>query len=109
MRTEPGQQIHQCRCAICQAGNDPATAQYHHQVNLLLSRLNEPQRRWYVGVLSQQPDSPSDRQLAEMTGLDEKTIRRGRSELEGGLSDLPPDRQRRAGGGRPRAEKKTRS
>jgi hypothetical protein len=73
----------------------------------LLSRLNEPQRRWYVGVLSQQPDSPSDRQLAEITGLDEKTIQRGRRELEEGLSDLPADRQRRAGGGRPRAEKKT--
>ena len=109
MTTEPEQQIHQCECAICQAGNDPATVQYHHQVNLFLSRLNEPQRRWYVGVLSQQPDSPSDCQLAEITGLDEKTIRRGRRELEGGLSDLSPDQQRRAGGGRLRAEKKTRS
>jgi hypothetical protein len=78
-------------------------------MNLLLSRLNEPQRRWYVGVLSQQPDSPSDRQLAEITGLDEKTIRRGRRELEEGLSDVPVDRQRQAGGGRPRAEKKTRN
>lgn len=109
MTNEPEQQIHQCECAICQAGNDPATAQYHHQVNLLLSRLNEPQRRWYAGVLSQQPESSSDRQLAEITGLDEKTIRRGRRELEGELSDLPSGRQRRAGGGRRRAEKKTRS
>lgn len=109
MTKEAEEQIHQCECAICQVGNDPATMQYHQQVNLLLSRLNEPQRRWYVGVLSQQPDSPSDRQLAEITGLEEKTIRRGRSELEGGLNDLPPDRQRRTGGGRPRAEKKTRS
>lgn len=109
MTTEAEQQIHQCECAICQTGNDPATAQYHRQVNLLLSRLNEPQRRWYAGVLSQQPDSPSDRLLAEITGLDEKTIRRGRRELASGLSDLPPNRQRQAGGGRPRAEKKTRS
>jgi hypothetical protein len=83
--------------------------QYHHQMNLLLSRLNEPQRRWYVGVLSQQPDSPSDCHLTEITGLDEKTIRRGRKELEEGLGDLPTDRQRRVGGGRPRAEKKTRN
>lgn len=107
MTVEPEHQIHQCECAICQAGNDPATVQYHHQMNLLLSRLNEPQRRWYVGVLSQQPDSPSDCHLAEITGLDEKTIRRGRRELEEGLSDLPTGRQRRTGGGRPRAEKKT--
>jgi len=109
MTTKPEQQIQQCGCAICRAGNDPVTTQYHHQVNLLLSRLNEPQRRWYAGVLSQQPDSPSDGQLAEITGLDEKTIRRGRRELADGLGNLPPDRQRQAGGGRPRAEKKTRS
>ncbi len=85
------------------------TTHYHQQVNLLLSRLNEPQRRWYAGVLSQEPDSPSDRRLAEITGLDEKTIRRGRRELAEGLADLPPDRQRQAVGGRPKAEKKTRS
>ena len=109
MTTKPEQQIHQCECAICQAGTDPVIVQYHQQVNVLLSRLTEPQRRWYAGVLSQQPNSPSDRQLAEITGLDEKTIRRGRRELTAGLDDLPPDRQRQAGGGRPKAEKKTRS
>ena len=90
MGKEAERSIHQCECAICQAGNDPATAQYHQQVNLLLSRLNEPQRRWYVGVLSQQPDSPRDGQLSAMTGLDEKTIRRGRRALEAGLNDVPP-------------------
>lgn len=109
MRTKPEQQIHQCECAICRVGDDPVTTQYHQQVNLLLSRLNEPQRRWYAGVLSQQPDSPNDGQLAEITGLDEKTIRRGRRELADGLDGLAPDRQRQAGGGRPRAEKKTRN
>ena len=108
MTTETKKQIHQCECRVCKAGSDPEIAQYHRQVNLFLSRLNEPQRRWYVGLLSQQPDSPSDRQLAKITGLDEKTIRRGRYELENGLADLPPNRQRREGGGRPRAEKKTR-
>lgn len=109
MTTKPEQQVHQCKCAICQVGTDPVIVQYHHQVNVLLSRLNEPQRRWYAGVLSQQPDSPSDRQLAEITGLDEKTIQRGRRELTAGLDDLPSDRQRQAGGGRPKAEKKIRS
>jgi len=102
-------QIHQCECQTCRAGSDPDTAQYHWQINVFLSRLNEPQRRWYVGLLSQRPDRASDRQLAKITGLDEKTIRRGRRELETGLADLPPDRQRREGGGRRRAEKKTRN
>ena len=47
--------------------------------------------------------------LAEITGLDEKTIRRGRQELIEGLEQVPSERQRQAGGGRPRAEKKSRS
>jgi hypothetical protein len=101
-------QVHQCECAICEANSDPEIVQHHHQVNLFLSRLNEPQRRWYVGLLSQKPESPSDRELAKITGLDEKTIRRGRQELEDELLDLPEERQRREGGGRPRSEKKTR-
>jgi hypothetical protein len=79
---------------------------YHHQIRQLLTRLTEPQRRWYVGTLSQAPDSPSDRQLALITGLDAKTIRRGRREIESGFADLPPTRQRRPGGGQKTAEKK---
>lgn len=101
--------VHQCECEICKTGSDAETVHYHRQINLFLSRLNEPQRRWYVGLLSQKPDSPSDRQLSLITGLDEKTIRRGRNELESDLEGLPLDRQRREGGGRWLAEKKTRS
>lgn len=44
--------IHQCECDICKTKSDPEIVQ-HHQTNLFLSRLNEPQRRWYVGLLSQ--------------------------------------------------------
>lgn len=106
MTTENELTIHQCECTVCKARTDPETARHHYQMNLLLSRLNEPQRRWYVGLLSQRARSPSDRQLSLITGLDEKTIRRGRNELEAGLVDLPLDRQRREGGGRPPAEKK---
>jgi hypothetical protein len=102
-------EIHQCECEICKAETDPKVAQHHHQMNLFLSRLNEPQRRWYVGLLSQKPDSPSDGQLSLITGLDEKTIRRGRRELETDLADLPIGRQRREGGGRPPSEKRTQS
>ncbi len=98
--------IHQCECDVCRTGSDPDIVRHHRQMNLLLSRLNEPQRRWYVGFFSQKPGSPSDRQLSLITGLDEKTIRRGRRELEAGLADLPFDRQRREGGGRPAAEKR---
>jgi hypothetical protein len=101
--------LHSCECATCQAGTDHATIQQHQRVNLLLSRLTEPQRRWYAGMLSQEPDSPSDVELARITGLDRKTIRRGRREIITGLTELPPARQRRAGGGRRSGEKNTHS
>ena len=106
MTSEAEIKIHQCQCDVCQAGTDPETVSHHRRMNVFLSRLNEPQRRWYVGLLSQQPGSPSDRQLSKITGLDEKTIQRGRQELEAELVDLPPGRQRQEGGGRPRAEKR---
>jgi len=104
MGSESEPTIHQCECDICRTDTDLATAQHYQQLNLFLSRLNEPQRRWYVGTLSQKLGNPSDRQLSLITGLDEKTVRRGRQELEDGLAGLPYDRQRRIGGGRPSAE-----
>lgn len=100
--------LHECECSICQQQSDPEIVPYHRQINLFLSRLNEPQRRWYVAVLSQEPGAPSDVELSRITGLDEKTIWRGRQELEADLLNVPLDRQRAVGGGRPLAEKKTR-
>ena len=97
--------IHVGQGTVCAEGVDEKVERYPRQINLLLSRLNEPQRRWYVGVLSQEPDSPSDVELALITGLDEKTIRRGREELQADLLQSPLDRQRQSGGGRPAAEK----
>lgn len=100
-------EIHKCECEVCRTGSDPTVKLQHRRMNLLLSRLNEPQRRWYVGTLSQQPGQPTDEELSKITGLDEKTIRRGRQELATELEGLPADRQRQEGGGRPSAEKKT--
>jgi len=97
--------IHQCICNVCKEGTDPEIVR-HHQVNLLLSRLNEPQRRWYVATLSLAPEAPTDGELSCITGMDEKTIRRGRSEMQHDLRSPPLDRLRQEGGGRPAAEKK---
>lgn len=98
--------VHVCECQICKSGTDVKAIQRHRHINLFLSRLTEPQRRWYVATLSESADSPGDRQLALITGLDEKTIRRGTAEIANELSDLPNDRQRQEGGGRLAAEKK---
>jgi hypothetical protein len=99
--------IHTCVCPACQQEPDSETAHLHHHMNQLLAQLNEPQRRWFVGMLSLQPNASTDRDLAQITGLDPKTIRRGRRELAQATDTLPAARQRQPGAGRPRAEKKT--
>lgn len=100
--------LHACECSLCQQQTNAEILRYHRQINLLLTRLAEPQMRWYAAVLSQEPDSPSDAQLSRITGIDAKTIRRGRQEMEDELLMVPLDRQRQAGGGRLLSEKKTR-
>jgi hypothetical protein len=105
---DPSVPVHQCPCATCQTAPDSSAAAYHRQINLLLSRLSEPQRRWYVASLAADPSGLSATQLAVITGVSLPTIRRGATELAAGLPDAPPTRQRAPGGGRPRAEKKIR-
>ena len=77
-------------------------------MNLLLSRLDEDHRRWYVALEALKLGHGGDRRLALITGLHVETIRRGRRELAGSLEDFPADRVRRRGGGRPALKKKTR-
>jgi hypothetical protein len=69
-------------------------------MNLLLSRLDEQQRRWFLAVESERLGYRADRILFEITGVDETTIRRGRQELAASLVDRPVDRVRLPGGGR---------
>jgi hypothetical protein len=75
-------------------------------MNLLLSRLDEQQRRWYLAVESERLGHGADRLLFEITGVDEKTIRRGREDLAASLEDRPVNRVRQPGAGRRRTEKK---
>ena len=102
--------VRACQCPGCQGGAPFAEREHHRQMNLLLRRLDEAQRRWYVAVEAQRlgPGASADRLLYQITGLDEKTIRRGRTELAASLSAVPSDRVRQAGGGRPPVEVKTR-
>ena len=97
-----------CQCAGCLAGIEHRDREYHRQMNLLLSRLDEQQRRWYLAVESQRLGHGADRLLFDITGVDEKTIRRGREELAASLAEQPSDRIRQPGGGRPPVEKKRR-
>ena len=101
--------VHQCGCSTCQQQTPHPDQVLHRQMNLLLSRLDEQQRRWYVAMEANRLGAHGDELLAQITGMDPKTIQRGRQELEHELAERPVVRVRLPGGGRLRAEKKMRS
>jgi hypothetical protein len=100
--------VHQCACAICASGAEHPDRQLHRNINLVLSRLNEQQRRWLAALESQKIGYGGDKLLAQITGLHPDTIRRGREELDADLEGRPVERVRNPGGGRPAVKKKTR-
>jgi hypothetical protein len=100
--------IHQCTCADCRSEEDHPNKQLHHQMNVLMSRLDEQQRRWYAAVEAEKNGHGGTVRVSQITGLNVETIRQGRRELADDLEGRPIDRIRLPGGGRPRAEKKTR-
>ena len=98
--------IHTCQCERCQVGSDRETQQIHQQINLVMSRLNEQQRRWYAAVEANRQGHGGIKLVSQITGLDEKTINRGQAELAGGLAERPQERVRLTGAGRPGSQKK---
>jgi hypothetical protein len=98
---------HVCQCTNCQSSGEHPEKRLHLQMNLLLSRLDEQQRRWYVAVEANRIGYRSLRLLSQITGLDEKTIQRGQAELEQNFAERPTDQIRSEGGGRQPIEKKT--
>ena len=99
--------VHVCPCYICRESDDgDPEKQAHHQMNLLLSRLDEQQRRWFLGYESRRLGHGGDVLLSQITGMNVETIRRGRRELADALSERPVGRIRLPGGGRPPLEKR---
>ena len=98
--------IHPCQCPNCRSGLDHPDRRHHHQINLLMSRLDEQQRRWFAALQSQNVGHGGDTLLAQITGLHVDTIRRGREELDANLHGRPSDRVRKPGAGRPPVKKK---
>ena len=85
-----------------------ASGDWSEHVALVFSRLDERQRRWVGGLLSDLLGRGGTKQIAEWSGLDPKTIRQGRIDLKRQLEDYPDEsRVRRPGGGRPGLKKKT--
>lgn len=74
-------------------------------VKAVFDQLNEKHRRWVAGLLSEIVGYGGTKWAAQVSGLDPKTVRQGRLDVEAGLSDYPRDRIRREGGGRPLLKK----
>jgi hypothetical protein len=74
-------------------------------VKLVFDQLNEKHRRWVAGVLSEVVGYGGTKWVSQVSGVDPKTVRQGRLDLQAGLSDCPRDRVRRSGGGRPLLKK----
>ena len=90
-----------CGCRACPQPDDHPDRVLHRQMILVFSRLDEQQRRWFAALESNRLGWGGDTLLRQITGLDEKTIRRGRDELAASLDERPTDRIRLPGGGRP--------
>jgi len=98
----------ECQCPSCQQEGAPPERALYRRMNVFMSRLDEAQRRWYAALEAQRVGHGGERLLAQITGLDEKTIRRGREELGTELTACPPTQVRQPGAGRVLTEKKIR-
>jgi hypothetical protein len=68
--------IHQCTCVQCQQETAHPEQALHRRINLLVSRLDEQQRRRYVAMEAERVGPGGDEVLSQITGLDPKTIER---------------------------------
>jgi hypothetical protein len=72
-------------CPHDQREATPPDQTRHDQVNGLLSRLDEQQRRWYAASASHCIGHGGDPLVAPITGLDPQTSQRGRRALAASL------------------------
>lgn len=96
--------VHPCGCVRCRTDEPHRDRALHEHINVLISRLDEPRRRWFVALEAERLGRGGETLLAQITGLDRRTIRRGRRELAAGLAERPTERIRAPGGGRPARE-----
>ena len=102
----PQREVHLCQCPLCQSPHPHPDKELHRHINLLISRLDEQQRRWFAAVESVKVGHGGDRLISQITGMHVDTIRRGREELASSLNNRPTDRVRVPGGGRRSVGKK---
>lgn len=85
---------------------EQASGDLANSMRVLLSVLNEKQRRLYLGLESIRLGHGGDGKISRMTGVNVKTIALGRRQLQEG--EISVERIRGIGGGRPSIKKKRR-
>lgn len=98
--------VHRCECPLCQSREPHPDQAFHHHINVFLSRLNEPQRRWFGVLEAMRLGHGGKHLLAQITGMSPTTILCGRHELEADLVGCPELHVRAPGGGRSAAEER---
>ena len=94
------------RVAVGGVADEVAAHEVKAAIVLFFGLLDERQRRFFAGLESMKIGKGGDARVAALLGVDPHTVAKGRVELVGKDFDL--SRMRRAGGGRPAAEKKHR-
>jgi hypothetical protein len=101
-RYEAIQQAHEQESSIV----TEIPGEMRESMRLLLSVLNEKQRRLYLGFESMKIGHGGDLKISRITGVNVKTIALGRQQLQ--HRNITAERIREVGGGRPSVKKKRR-
>ena len=94
--------LQRCACRLCV--HDERLRVTHGRWIEMMSILSERQARLYAAEKAMTMGHGGITVMARVSGLSERTIRRGIEELEAGNLGEMPERSRRPGGGRKRAE-----
>ncbi|MGA2111206.1 MAG: hypothetical protein ABSG98_03515 [Anaerolineales bacterium] len=84
--------VYECQCADCQGAGEHPDKEIRHQTNLLASRLDAQQRRWFVAMEANRLGHGGIQLLSQIPGTDEKTIERGQQELKQGWAEAQRSR-----------------
>src|SRR5437763_6549016 len=90
---------HPCQCPDCLSGANHADRGLHQQMNLLASRLDEQQRRWFAALESRKLRHGGDTRVALILDLHGATVRPPVTELDDVLASPPADRIRNPSAG----------
>jgi transposase len=92
--------VNECQCPHCLKLEDHPDKQLHRHLNVLLSHLNEQERRWVAAYESKRLGYGGASLVSRITGFSRVTIARGQREFDEELQGRPSGRARLHGGGR---------